>query len=259
MRDRPLYQRVSIVVATWLTMLLSHAVVVLSKKERDQAVRFPWTARKVTVISPGLKPPVFMSVDGARQSIAKLVGMDVSELNKRTIIGTIAELHPNKGVSYLVDAMKSVVAEHPQAILVVIGDGDLGPSLHMDIKGAGLEQQVFLVGYIDQASEYLKAFDIFVLPSLKEGLPYVILEAGLASLPIVATIVGGIPELIEDMKSGVLILPKNAAELAHAISFAIDHRPLVRQYGAIFREKVLKDFSLDRMTLDVERLYIAGV
>jgi glycosyltransferase involved in cell wall biosynthesis len=101
----------------------------------------------------------------------------------------------------------------------------------------------------------MKAFNIFVLPSIKEGLPYVLLEAGAASLPVVATTVGGIPELIEDMKSGILVQPKNARELAHGISFMIEHPEDRRAYGSALREKVLKDYSMEKMIEAVEKVY----
>jgi glycosyltransferase involved in cell wall biosynthesis len=158
--------------------------------------------------------------------------MPIPEFNKKTVIGTIAELHPNKGLPYLINAFTSVVMQYPQTALIIIGDGQDQPALHLLIKEKKLEQSVFLAGYMDHAAEYLKAFNIFVLPSLKEGLPYAILEAGCASLPVVATTVGGIPEIIEDMRSGVLVQPKNIRELSHALSFMIEHPDERRRYGS---------------------------
>src|SRR6185437_7035984 len=104
-----------------------------------------------------------------------------------------------------------------------IGDGEEKESLGSLIKEQGLEKNLFLAGYLEHASEYLKAFSAFVLPSIKEGLPYTILEAGQAGLPVIATPVGGIPEIVEDMRSGILVQAKNQRELAHAISFMIEH------------------------------------
>ena len=115
--------------------------------------------------------------------------------------------------------------------------------------------RIFLAGYMTDASQYLKAFNIFVLPSIKEGLPYVILEAGSASLPVVATTIGGIPEMIEDMKSGVLVQPKDSGELAHAISYMIEHPILARQYGAALKETVAQKFSLEKMVSAIGEIY----
>jgi glycosyltransferase involved in cell wall biosynthesis len=108
---------------------------------------------------------------------------------------------------------------------------------------------------MDHAAEYLKAFNIFVLPSLKEGLPYAILEAGCASLPVVATTVGGIPEIIEDMRSGVLVQPKNIRELSHALSFMIEHPDERRRYGSALKERIAQNFSVQKMVDSVAELY----
>ena len=253
--DRPLHQKIFIILFSWFTMILVHTTILISEREYVQALNFPWVKKKLALASLGIQPPVFISVDGARQALARLIPMSVQDFNKKTIIGTIAELHPNKGLSYLINAMSTVVAQYPQALCIIIGDGQDNASLHMLIKERKLEQSVFLLGYLDQASDYLKAFNIFVLPSLKEGLPYVILEAGCASLPVVSTTVGGIPEVIEDMKSGILIQSKNSRELAHALSFMIEHPDERRKYGATLREKILKNFSIEKMVEKVEEVY----
>lgn len=197
-----------------------------------------------------------MSIDGARQVFSKLTGIDLIEFNKKILIGTVAELHPNKGLSYLITAMKQVLKQHPNALSIIVSDGELKAALHLQIKELGLEKNVFLTGYLENAAEYLKAFNIFVLPSIKEGLPYTILEAAYASLPVVATTVGGIPEMVEDMKTGVLVQAKNSRELSHALAFMIEHPVTRRQYGAALRESVMTKFNLEKMIGDVEKLYL---
>ncbi len=253
--DRPFYQLMSIRFFSWLTILLSHTTIVLSEREYKQALHFPWVKDKIQLIPLGIKAPTFISIDGAKQALAKIIGMNPADFNKKTIIGTIAELHPNKGLPYLIEAMASVAVQQPNAIAVIVGDGQEKAALHMLIKERQLEKVVFLAGYLDHASEYLKAFNIFVMSSQKEGLPYVILEAGCASLPVVATAVGGIPEMVEDMKSGILIQSKNARELAHALSFMIEHPDERKKYGAALKERVTTKFSMDRMLWLIEGLY----
>ncbi|MDP3902077.1 MAG: glycosyltransferase family 4 protein, partial [bacterium] len=97
------------------------------------------------------------------------------------------------------------------------------------------------------ASRYLKNFDIFALPSIKEGLPYVILEAGLAGLPVVASNIGGIPEIIEDGKSGLLTPPKNSEALTEAIKRLIDDKNLRDTLAANLHEKIKTEFSVEKM------------
>lgn len=253
---RPLHERMLIRFFSWLTMLFCHTTVVLSEREYKQALFFPGVKDKVKLIPLGIKPPTFLSIEGAKQAMAKMAGIEAAEYNKKTVIGTIAELHKNKGLTYLVDAMASVVEQQPNALCLILGDGEDKAALAMHIKGRNLDNSVKLLGYVDLASEYLKAFNVFVLPSIKEGLPYALLEAGCASLAVVATTVGGVPEIVEDMKSGILIQPKNSRELSHALSFMIEHPEDRKKYGAALKERVNTKFSLDKMLWLVEGLYV---
>lgn len=252
---RPLHERMAIIFFSWLTVILCHKTIVISERERMQAIRLPGAKNKITLVPLGIRLPIFVSIEGAKQAIARQISIEPAEFGKKIIIGTIAELHPNKGLPHLIDAFASVVTQYPNSSLVIIGDGQDKASLNMLIREKCLESSVFLAGYIDNAAEYLKAFSIFVLPSIKEGLPYVILEAGSASLPVVATTVGGIPEIVEDMHSGVLVQPKNVRELSHAISFMIEHPDERRKYGMALRDRVVNRFSFDRMIDSIETIY----
>ena len=257
--SRPLHQRALIALFSWLTIILSHKVVLLSEWEYSQTVRFPWVAHKLKLIPLGVTPPTFISVDGARTALARLINIEPASMSKKMIIGTIAELHPNKGLGYLVEAMSVISRQHPQVICLIIGDGQDKDKLRSLIDEHGLGDRVMLVGYLEHASDYLKAFSFFVLPSIKEGLPYTVLEAGCASLPVVATTVGGIPEIIDDMTSGILIPPKNPRELSHAISFLIEHPTERKKYGAALRERVLSKFSLEKMLTAIDSLYTSKI
>ncbi|MEI7463156.1 MAG: glycosyltransferase family 4 protein [Candidatus Taylorbacteria bacterium] len=253
--SRPIYERIPIIFFSWITMILSHTTILLSEAEYSQALYFPFVKHKITLIPLGIKPPTLMSVDGSKQMISKSIGMELTDFNKKVVIGTIAELHKNKGLTYLVNSMTAVVEQQPNAICIIIGDGQENINIQTLIKGINLEKNVFLVGYIDNAADYLKAFNIFALSSIKEGLPYVILEAGCASLPVVATTVGGIPEIVEDMKSGILIQSRNSRELSHALSFMIEHPEERKKYGANLKERVLTKFSMEKMIWMIEGLY----
>lgn len=253
--NRPLAQKILIALFSWLTMILTHRTIVLSEREYGQAIRFPYVKEKVVTILPGMKQPVFMSIDGARQFLAKSAGIDLTELKKLTVIGTVAELTENKGIPHLIHAMEQVTKEHANTLCIIIGDGEKREAIGRLVSEKKLENSVKLLGFIPDAVHYLKAFNIFVLPSLKEGMPYVLLESGFASLPVIATTVGGVSEIVEDMKSGVLVQPKNSRELSHSISFMIEHPHMRRQYGAALRESVINKFSLDKMVAAVEQVY----
>jgi glycosyltransferase involved in cell wall biosynthesis len=253
--SRPLHERIAIATASWVTMLLCHQVILISNREYMQTKRFPFTKKKLLLVPLGIQPPVFMSKDGAKQLFAKKIGMEFSEFDKKAVIGTISELHRNKGLQYLIEAAHDVIGAHPDSLFLVVGEGEERKRLEGQIQKLHLENDFKLIGYIEDASQYLKAFSLFVLPSIKEGLPYSVLEAGSASLPVVATIVGGIPEIIADMKSGILVQPKKSKELAHAISFMIEHPAERRAYGTALHDKVLTDFSVERMIGKTEEMY----
>jgi len=253
--NRSIGQKIVIGFFSWLTVILTHKTIVLSQKEYNQGIRFPFVKDRLSIIPLGIKAPTFMSIDGAKQTIGKQIGIDLGELNKKVVVGTIAELHPNKGLNYLIDSMEQVVREHPECICIIIGDGEEASALHLQIKEKKLENNVFLTGYIENAPEYLKALNIFVLPSLKEGFPYVILESAYASMPVIATTVGGVPEMVEDMKSGVLVQPKNSRELSHALSYMIEHPVMRKQYGSALREATIQNFPIEKMIGSLERVY----
>ena len=112
-----------------------------------------------------------------------------------------------------------------------------------------------IISGVPNASRYLKNFDIFVLPSLKEGLPYVILEAGLAGLPVIASNVGGIPEIIENGKDGLLVPPADPKELIKAIKKLIEDKTLRENLAKNLHEKITKEFSLEKMLRETISLY----
>jgi len=253
--NRPLYQKAIIITFSWFTALLSHKIILLSQKELSQTLSFPFVKNKTILIPLGITAPTFMSVDGAKQFITKKIGLPFADFNKKVVVGTIAELHPNKGLTFFIEAMKVVIEKHPNVVTILVGDGEQHEYLKKLIEKEGLTKNIFLAGYVESASEYLKAFNFFILPSVKEGLPYTIIEAGYAGLPVIATTVGGIPEIISDMTSGILIQPSKPSEIAHAINFYVEHVDVARQYAKTLNETVKNKFALERMLKETEKVY----
>ncbi len=215
----------------------------------------------MVVIHNGIKPEEyeFLSREEARKAISHQLSA-ISRLEawlpSEVWVGTIGEFTRNKGYKFLIDAVKKLSAVCSRLSAVLIGfDGGKKKDLESRIKNGELSDKVFLVEDMPDAAKYLKAFDIFVLPSLKEGLPYVLLEAGLAGLPIVASNVGGIPEIIENEKTGILTRPANADELANAIKKLIENPEMRNKLSTATREKILQDFSFKKMLEETIRLY----
>lgn len=167
------------------------------------------------------------------------------------IIGTVANLYPTKGLHILIEATRLLMADgHAHHLhCVIIGEGPEHSLLETTAHHLSLDSVVHLLGAHHDASRYLKAFDLFVLSSLKEGFPYVLLEALAAGLPIIATRVGGIPEIIEHEKNGILVDPGDAQQLANAISRLINDQPLhkslahaaLQQSTRFARERMLNE------------------
>ncbi len=176
-------------------------------------------------------------------------------LKGKFIVGMIGELHKNKGYTYAIQGMVEVVKNNPNAILLIISSGELQEMLQRMIDQLNLKTHIFLLGFIENAPQYAKAFDVFLISSIKEGLPYVLLEVGILGVPLIATTVGGIPEIIDDMRSGILIQPAKAQEIAYAVTFMHEHPEIRTEYGNAIARKVKADFGLQKMIQSIEKTY----
>ena len=256
--ERTIASRFLIRCVSWLTVALSHTTIVVSDYDQNQAERMLFLKHKIIRIHNGIERIKFMAKAGAREN---LLGEHAASASKAFWIGTVAELHKNKGIAYAIGAVKKLKEKIPaeKFIYVVIGEGEERTALQNLIQEMHLGNEIFLVGKREEASSLLHAFDIFILPSIKEGLPYVILEAGMAKLPIVGSAVGGIPEIIQDMKSGILVKPRNPEEIALALEFLVINKDKKNEFGNTLKEKVLQDFSLAQMAQKTIGLYKPAV
>jgi glycosyltransferase involved in cell wall biosynthesis len=250
--DRTFFQKVPIVFFSWLTMLFCTQVILLSEKEMSQTLLFPWVKEKLRMVRNGINPPKFYATSSAQQFFQTKVS---EPLSKKFVIGTIAELHPNKGLIHAINAFEKLMNSNSSFVFFIIGEGEQRAELEELIKQKKLEQHVILLGYVPHAAEYLRGLNLFLLPSVKEALPYCLIEAGFAGIPVVATTVGGIPELISDMESGILIQPKKSDEICHAIQFLIEHKNIQREYARNFQERVKNLYNLDQMIQATFKIY----
>lgn len=142
-----------------------------------------------------------------------------------------------------------------EGIVLMVGDGELRPQVEEYIGRHGLEERLRLLGQRGDIPQILAASDIFVLSSDWEGLPYTIIEAMMSGLPVVATRVGGVPELVENEVTGFIVPPKNPQALAKGLQRLLDDPELRHRMGQLGREKALREFTLDRMLRETERVY----
>ncbi|MCX6786805.1 MAG: glycosyltransferase [Candidatus Kaiserbacteria bacterium] len=182
LEDRSIFAKAIIWMASWVTALLCHKVICISEFDLKIAREMPFVRKKAFLIYNGIAPINF----GSGYAVRKYFPTGVK------ITGTIGELNKNKNQIALIDQAR----KDPDLYVAIVGSGEDINMLTEKIKEYGLKDRVQLLGFVP-ASEALKGFDAFALPSIKEGLPYVLLEAKLAGLPIVANRVGGVGEILD--------------------------------------------------------------
>lgn len=255
----------------WLTIMLCRQTIAVSEDMRQKTIYWPIVRNKMTVIHNGVSSVTGFSAVNARLELTRQSALLKAELvhahknySEKDIvwIGTIAELHHIKGHETTLRGLREYISGEgykketgKKIIYTIIGEGEERAHLEKLIIELDLADTVFLIGHMDTAAQYIKAFDIFLLASLSEGLGYVLLEAGMAGLPCIATAVGGIPEIISDMKSGILVHPGRPKEIAHAIDYLLENKMLAKEYAAALHTKVATEFSIEHMLKKTAALY----
>lgn len=253
--DRSALQKIVIKFFSWLTITLSHKTIAVSDAVKNDTRKWPLVNKKIVVIKNGINEPDFYTKEEARAKIFSKIGAVIQQ--DGFIVGTIAELHKNKGLSYAIEAFAKIIPTNPSLYYFIIGNGEEKEHLDNIIRRHNLQERVFLLGFVDNASRFLHAFDIFILPSNTESLGLVILEAGLARLPVIASNVGGIPEIIESGKTGLLISPRDTNIIIQSVQKLQSDIPFANSLGIALREHVLKNFSLKKTLAETTKIYIA--
>ena len=170
---------------------------------------------------------------------------------KSIIIGTVGRLSPEKGHYILLDVAREIIQEYPAIFIVVAGEGQLKDALITRAKKYRLEKQVLLPGKIRNVPEILSIFDIFVMPSLAEGLPMALLEAMAARKPIIASKVGSIPKLITPDETGLLVEPGDISSLHKSIVELLKNKKKANTLAENGYTKIINYFSSERWRRDI--------
>jgi glycosyltransferase involved in cell wall biosynthesis len=171
------------------------------------------------------------------------------------IVGNVAALVPHKGQKHLIDAAALVTQKVPDARFIIAGEGELRPSLERQIKERRLEKHVFLAGFRPDVMSVHKAFDLFVMSSVTEGLGSSLLDAMSCEKAIVATTAGGIPEAVVDRETGLLVPPRDPEAMARAIVALLTDERARRTMAAAGLRRVRERFSVERMVRDTLHVY----
>ena len=251
--DRNLFAKFVIWKLTWFTFLLSHRVITISEDNFRRARKLPFCGNKVSLIYNGISDIDFLAKNEARKVISNHAETHADE--NEIWVGTISEILFNKGLPYLIESARILKEDNLKFKIFIVGEGREREEVKKLIDELELSDTVFLTGYLKNASEYLKAFDIFTLTSTKEGLPYVLLEAGLAELPVVGSNISGITDIISQGQSGLLTAPKYAEGIAQHIRALIEDEAERRKLGGNLRKRVLEKFNFQEMITKTSSLY----
>lgn len=235
----------------WKIIMICDKTIAVSEKTKQSVIGWPFVSNKISVIHNGVKEIDFYEKEEATTKLSE-INPQISK--DKFLIGTIAELHPIKGLDILIDSAEKV-AEKENVQFVIIGEGHIRKELENQILEKGLENKVILLGFLDNASKYLKAFDLFILPSRSEALALVILEAGLAEVPVIASRVGGIPEIISDERFGKLFESENSNELSDVILGSIKNYEEAKTKSQKLNERVIENFNYEKMLESTVNFY----
>jgi L-malate glycosyltransferase len=238
-------------VGRWLASSLDHVSSVSEECGRDFGETYGVPTARRSVIRRGILIPEGLGAEDARRQLQALTGAP-PEARILVHVGNFSE---EKNHGWLVDAFRRIHAASPDVHLVLIGEGALRPAVEEQVAREGLRCSVHLLGMRPDAAQLVAGADLFVLPSRIEGIPGVVLEAGAQAVPAVATNVGGMPEAIDDGRTGVLVAPGDLAGFTRAVLELLADEPRRRALGVAARRLVRERFSMDATASAFEELY----
>jgi glycosyltransferase involved in cell wall biosynthesis len=233
-----------------VTLPLTDRIICVSDAlKRDVLADCPNAAPLTTTVWNGVDPVLFIrSGNGEKIRREWCVGRGPALL-------TVARLIEEKGHRFLIDALPGLLAEWPSLVSVFVGEGKCRDSLRDLARKKGVEQSCRFVGAQDDVSDWYAAADVMVLPSLSEGFPFAVLEALAMSCPVVATAVNGVPEIIEEGKTGLLVPPRNAPALEQAVRTVLRDPAGAARMAKAGRKEVMARYTAGRMVQDTVRLF----
>lgn len=236
---------------------VDHVIAVSESNKNLLLNLFPQLKNRITVIHNGIDVTWFESQNLSfnEQKINEYRKLNFDASGDTKIILSVAELHERKGLKYLIKAMPLILAKENNCKLVLVGAGPERDKLINTAIQEKAEKDVVFLGYKKDIPHIMKASDVFVLPSEKEAFGLVLLEAMAAKLPIVATKVGGIPEIIEHKKNGLLVEPHNPEKLADSILKFFNDNNKIKEYTENGYKILKEKFDAKMMAENTEKIY----
>lgn len=230
----------------------SDRLIALTDRCREEHLeRAVGTPEKWITIPSGVDEKLFQKPALSKEEFLNRWGIP----SDRKIVGFVGRLAPVKGARYLLEALPRIFEAVPETHCFIVGDGEEKRILEKRSEELGLRRRMTFAGHRNGISEFLSGFDVLVVPSLNEGMGRVIVEAGFLAKPVVGSRVGGIPDLIEEGQSGLLVEPRNAGEIARSVTRLLQDPLLSQRLGEGLRGKVLNGFTEEQMVEKIHTLY----
>lgn len=224
------------------------AIICVSEEARKQFERAGISSQKLHTVRNGINAP---TATPNRSAVLKDLGL----FSDAKLVLTVGRLTPQKGHEHLLDAVPAVLAQHPRAFFLLVGAGHEENNLRAQADRLGIENHVLLLGARGDVPRLMATCELFVLPSLFEGLPLVVLEAMSLERPVIGTRVCGTSEAVVDRVTGALVEAKDAPALARAIVAALDDAQMRKRWGAAGRRRVEAHFTAQRMARETAAVY----
>jgi len=215
----------------------------------DRSIR-----KRTTIIPNGISLPDPGAPPEPRERVLARHGLPN---DGRAVWLAAGRLAPQKGFAHLLDAVSALGERHQRVLFAIAGEGPLRAELAAQIARLGLTQRVYLLGQVTGLDPLMRIADGFVLPSVSEAMPYVLLEAMSHGRPVVATAVGGVPELVRNGENGVLCPPGSPEALARGLDYCLSHPDVARLMAAAACETVRRSFSVGVMRADTLAVFRA--
>jgi glycosyltransferase involved in cell wall biosynthesis len=249
---QPRWKRALYVALERLAARFSTRLIVVSSRDREKGLRLGiGRPEQYEIIHSGIDAELFSTPDRPGESVRAALGFEPSH----KVVGTIACLKPQKAPLDFVRAAAAAHSEDDNLRFFIAGDGELRPQLTALVKELGLQEVVRLLGWRRDVTDLLHAMDLFLLPSLFEGLPRSVLQAMAAGVPVVATAVDGTPEVIEDGVTGLLTPPGNPEVAARRVIEMLENDELRESCVMQARSRLSSEFDIHQMVRDLDRLY----
>ncbi|NQT81153.1 MAG: glycosyltransferase family 4 protein [Candidatus Aminicenantes bacterium] len=231
---------------------ITDKIVALTNEEKKDYIKFRIANEdKFDVIYSGIELNKFKELPfNENQNFKRELGIPENYL----VVGTVGRLVPVKGPEFLIEAAKYIISKYPEVFFIFTGDGPLEQNLERQAFKSGIKDNIIFLGWRNDIAGIISVYDIFALPSLNEGMGRVLVEAMALGKPIVASNVGGIPDLVTHGKNGFLVPPKNPEKLAKYIQILIGDKEKRKKMGQAGKEMV-KNFSKEKMVEKIANLY----